>query len=349
MSLVRLSRTHLAVHGITGAEYNERFGINPREVARKKLADKRSDGLADNDAITCAICGQTMKRITRTHLNTHAITTEQYKKIYGGNIVSDALAHKLGKASREMSDQRKQEVAETLRPYAIAPKSNDHRRKISAARKGKSWGNHTDEHKEYMRQVSAANMAKRIAEGWSPPKLTAEGRVRLGAKVSAKIRERLGNGWRPKSTKGMKFNLTPEQTAARSHRLAERIARGELPRTRGTSLEIQMMQYLCSSDIDYHEQYIISTDRGSWVYDFYVPALDLLLETDGEYYHAKSKFVVNRDKIKEKIARERGYNFLRISDRDWRPELIFAEEDVQRDHCMALVTSRLKRLIEGVN
>jgi very-short-patch-repair endonuclease len=101
-----------------------------------------------------------------------------------------------------------------------------------------------------------------------------------------------------------------------------------------------MMQYLSEVSLEHIHQHTIDFGTGSWLYDFYVPELHLLLETDGEYWHTKTLERINQDRLKQETAWTNGYNFLRISDHDWRPELVFACPDAQREHSENMVRSR---------
>lgn len=183
-------------------------------------------------------------------------------------------------------------------------------------------------------------MQEKVANGWKPPPLSEDGRERLSEKMKKWCAEWKASGYpNRKSTKGQKMNLSDEQRANRSKKAVQNLERGVAKRT-GTTLEIKMEQYLCEDDIGYKCQFSIYTPRGSWAYDFYIPELNLLLETDGEYFHSRPK-QINRDIIKEKLAREHGYNFLRISSTDWRPEMIFRSPEEQISHCKTIMDRRL--------
>jgi very-short-patch-repair endonuclease len=276
------------------------------------------------------------------------MTTAEYKAKFGDEIVSVRLAHRLGKASREMTDERKQQVSKTLMPYCKMPKSESHRKNLSIAKTGTSWGSHTEEHKKNVGPKIAAALAEKRAKGWvRRHNLSDGGREKLRQKMKA-----WNDAWRdagyPKrnTNKGMKLTLTEKQREARSRRQIERLVRGEIAGKTGTAPEIKMMQFLTSANIDYVHQFALGTEKGSWAYDFYIPERNLLVATDGEYFHAKSKCVINRDKIKERVARERGFDFIRISDKDWRPELVFASTEEQVAHCEDLLGRRLKMITE---
>lgn len=91
-------------------------------------------------------------------------------------------------------------------------------------------------------------------------------------------------------------------------------------------------------------QYIVEKEgsyAGAWLYDFYLPDLNMLVEVDGEYWHSKSKEQINKDKIKTKIASELSYDFCRISDSDFRPELIFESRESRAKNNSNIIKNRL--------
>lgn len=94
---------------------------------------------------------------------------------------------------------------------------------------------------------------------------------------------------------------------------------------------------LCSSE---HQ---LSTDIGTFVYDFYVPLMNLLIEVDGEYWHSKSLEQINRDKLKMRKAKEAGLVCVRISDQDWCPDVIFSSTQDIDQHNVNLIEKRLNR------
>lgn len=287
--------------------------------------------------IECRVCGAKMKRITRTHLAKHQMTTDQYKVTFPNSpIVSASLAHELGKASRNMSDERKAEVSRQLsKANKGRPKTAEHRQKISESRAGVSWGNHTPEHRERMREISRINMIERRANGWAPRPFTDEERAVIGNKVrDARKRKK----WSGHGNRGKTLNLTPEQRANRSRKRVALIQRDGGAFT-NTGIEIKMQMFLAECDLDFVHQFAIH-DKGSWLYDFFVPPLNLLIEVDGEYFHSMSLKQVNRDRLKEQVARRHGYDFVRISDKSWTPKIILRDPATFTEWCEKIYKKR---------
>ena len=109
-----------------------------------------------------------------------------------------------------------------------------------------------------------------------------------------------------------------------------------------TSLENKFIEFLNEQEIDYVHQYVLETNLGKWLFDFYLPSMNMLVETDGEYWHRKSKMIINRDKKKERQATKYGYFFVRISDLYWNPTIIFKSKKEILENNILIIEEREK-------
>jgi very-short-patch-repair endonuclease len=114
-----------------------------------------------------------------------------------------------------------------------------------------------------------------------------------------------------------------------------------------TKIELQFKNFLESHHLAYEGQFVLQTAIGQFCFDFYIPGSNMLVEIDGEYWHSKSCEQINRDRLKLKLAHKAGYLCVRISDQDWRPEIIFQSPDSINLHNTQLITSRLEKLQKG--
>jgi very-short-patch-repair endonuclease len=295
--------------------------------------------------VECLICGSLLKRITRTHLAKHNISTDEYKLRFPNTpIVSESLSEVLGIPSRQMNVERKQKISEwAKRVNSGKSKSDEHKKKLSDARTGISWGHHSDEHKKHMSNVMKEEHVKRKNNGWVIGKRTIEQKNKLSEAVSKSYKS--GNRKKPvgpSKSKGIKLNLSDYQRANRSKKRVNYI-RNNPSKFKDTKPELDFKKFLINNEIESEHQFPIYDDGGSWLYDFFIPSLNMLIETDGEYHHG-SKLQINRDIIKERIARRNGYRFVRISDKNWNPEIIFQNDDFHEKHCTQLILRRLKKL-----
>jgi len=109
-----------------------------------------------------------------------------------------------------------------------------------------------------------------------------------------------------------------------------------------TTPELAFQEYLEANHINFTKQVIVETTSGKVIYDFYLTDLNLLVEIDGEYWHTKSLKQIQRDTFKTKAALAMGYNMLRISDKDLRPELIYLPHNEQQIHNDSIIAIRRK-------
>ena len=109
-----------------------------------------------------------------------------------------------------------------------------------------------------------------------------------------------------------------------------------------TKPELAFQEYLEANHINFTKQVIVETTSGKVIYDFYLTDLNLLVEIDGEYWHTKSLKQIQRDTFKTKAALAMGYDMLRISDKDLRPELIYLPHNEQQIHNDNIIAIRRK-------
>lgn len=86
---------------------------------------------------------------------------------------------------------------------------------------------------------------------------------------------------------------------------------------RKTNIERKFINFLESYSIDYQYQYFLD---GKY-YDFYIPSMNYLVETDGEYWH-RFDHAIKNDLEKHQIAKARELKLLRITSEVWKPELL---------------------------
>lgn len=94
--------------------------------------------------ITCLICLKKFKRITRTHLQHHNITTEEYRQMFPGTpIISDDLKYSYGKFFRENNPMKNVEIQKNFSIlFQGRNVSESTRKKISKSKLGKkNWPN----------------------------------------------------------------------------------------------------------------------------------------------------------------------------------------------------------------
>jgi len=287
--------------------------------------------------VDCAICNKEMKRVTSSHLKTHNITTAEYLAQFPGSVLfSDELRHAYGKHARDNNPMHDPVSVEKVRNALTGKrKTEEHKQKLSTARTGVSWGTHTPEHKEYMKVVSKINMEERIANGWKQKPWTAERRAKQSTKMIGNTIGLGGSG-----NKGKKLDLSDNQRRNRSKKRVEFMSKNDTPKTH-TSIELSFIEFCKNNDILYIHQHPIHTEKGSWLFDFLLPNLNLLVEVDGEYWHT-SKRQINRDLIKNNVALASGHTILRLSDTNLDFSFIFGSKDAIISHTNGIMESRIQ-------
>lgn len=162
------------------------------------------------------------------------------------------------------------------------PMSAEGRANISAARLGKKYGPSSEAKKEKQRKSWADNYEARCAS----------------IKVSSN---------------------KPERVEAARQKQKDIIAKNgyHLSRGRETCLEVALRKYFETANYIVVKQKA-STCKINGVYryfDMFIPALNILLEVDGEYWHSKPDRILI-DLAKQQYAFDNNYHFIRLSDKD---------------------------------
>lgn len=273
--------------------------------------------------VECQVCKKLFKRITRTHLAQHGLTTEQYKEKFPGfETISAELKHAYGKKAREdnpMNDPKaRKKVSKKLTGRSFSEETLE--RMSESAKARPTRGPHTLTTKKKIGKSNKKTAAKKKAAGYVHLPRSEEGNKKVSVKMIGNT-----NGLTGHKNKGMTLNLTPAQHANRSAKRVEYLASNKSIKS-GTKPELAFIDYLNEQDIEFIHQYPIHTDNGSWLMDFYLPTLNLFVEIDGEFWHSTLQ-QINRDKIKNKIAKELNIPVVRISTNDMIFEHIYQDKD----------------------
>lgn len=282
----------------------------------------------------CKECGQYFRRITRTHLAKHNMTTKDYQEKYpAAELIDSDLKYEYGKKAREDHPMKYQENKDKIsRALTGKPMTEKTKQKLREARLGVSWGNHTEEFKQKMSEKAYYIMKN----NWLSGKMSNAHSDEANQKRS-KTMQGNTNWLNSPHNKGVKLNLTDEQKKNRSYKACLRYVNFETNKM-NTSLEKKFIEWLMKKEIAYQQQYMLEDKKGCWVYDFFLPDFNALIEVDGIFWHTK-KQQFNRDKIKSNIAVNQGFEFLRIDEDHWNPEKLF--DDDCTNWSLALLDSRI--------
>jgi len=175
-----------------------------------------------NDMVKCEICQNLFRRITRTHLNKHNITTAEYILLYpNSNLICESLLYETGKYFRENNPMKVEELKEKVASvHRGKPKSEEHKRKLSDSQVGEKshmWGKKRPEHSAHMKEIMPNIMREYYSDGkpghnkGKKLNLTNEQRQEMSNRNKGKRKWPNGN-----PNKGKKLNLSDEQRRNRS-------------------------------------------------------------------------------------------------------------------------------------
>lgn len=256
--------------------------------------------------VECKACQQFFKRITVAHLKKHGLTLEEYSSLFPDAVlISEESKIAYSNGTKNYFKEHEGEMQKRINNRVLSPEGL---LKRSEAMK-KRWKDNEAQFitAERNQKVSAAKR-----EWWSK-KSDLERSEFIKQKVVPKVREKLGEEayraqLREKSIKGYQTLLQKGTDKLLNN------------------FEQEMVQLIESRGFKYVAQFEVD----KWYYDCYIPEKNLLLEFDGDYWHpATLEECINSrlkrqwkiDRKKEEIARQKGYNIVRI--RQSEKHLIF--------------------------
>jgi very-short-patch-repair endonuclease len=130
------------------------------------------------------------------------------------------------------------------------------------------------------------------------------------------------------------LNKTPEEKQKIIDKLNDSMIQNKKP----TKIEIKMREFLKQEKIEFIQNYKIK----NFLMDFYLPKYNLVIECDGDYWHANPDFVkdkeltepqirnIDRDKRKNKMLITEKIKFLRFWERDINNNFTSVEKKIKK-------------------
>jgi very-short-patch-repair endonuclease len=290
--------------------------------------------------VICAICHREFKRITRTHLVQHGVTTEEYKQLFPESpIITEELRNSYGKFFRENNPMKSPEMREYFSElFTRRIVSEETRDKISKSNLGRKHGPMSNERKQKIGESNRKTRKQKIEAGWQPLpyKMSDAARKRASKRMQGNT---LGKG--KSHNKGKTLDLSDDQRNNRSRKRVEYLSGNKTIKS-GTKPEKQFIEFLTNQNIKFEHQFPMYTDNGSWLYDFYLPTLNLFVEIDGEFWHS-TKQSICRDEIKNNIAKKNGITVARITTNNLDFSIIFLDPDTIWTSNYKIINDRKKR------
>lgn len=247
--------------------------------------------------VTCEICNKQYKKITDFHVKTHGISLQEYKKLYpNSEMVCKETIKRISEGGKKFfSSLTKQERQDRVKNRVYTEEG-----KIS---KGEALRKHIKENKDlYYTKERNEKISIAKTEWWNSK--TNEYKTEfIKTKVIPVVIER----------EGEEFYKRLRQAGIKGYESAIKKGRDKIMNL----FEEEMISIIKDKGYECVYQYEIN----GWFYDCYIPEKNLIVEFDGDYFHPETieecdtEEKVNRwniDRKKETIAKENGYNIVRI-------------------------------------
>jgi very-short-patch-repair endonuclease len=273
----------------------------------------------------CEVCSKEFRAITNSHLKQHGLTTKEYRAMYPQSNFGDFSRFETWRNSEENKTHLMQNTKEVYSNPEILEKKRTARTLACS-------------HSAYLEKLSKASKRNATSDQMKQVYSTAKDRVSSRMKMSNFER------WK---------SLFGEEEATK--RLEAWSRKNKLPTSsRDTKPELLFESYLASLSITFEKQFRTC----GYICDFYLPDYHVVVEIDGDYWHANpSKFsaqdLVGHKKVtaeliwqsdakKTKTLESRGYCVIRY----WASDLKHATiqsifEDIVR------ASGKLEEAIDG--
>lgn len=241
-----------------------------------------------------------IKKKADAHRGNHWKLSEESKRNIG-----------LGHVGIKFSDERKKKISLALKGKKRKPLSEEHKRKISEGGKGKS----KPKSAEHRRKISEAQIG-RVWSLESRAKMSANNpRYWLGKKRSLETNKKISEANKGKATwiKGKKH------TDEAIRKMSEYRVENPNKLFQDTSIELKIEAELKRLGIRYEKQ--VPLCKVARV-DFFIPEQKIVIQADGDYWHNLPKHK-ERDKNQDAVLRQNGFDVYRF----WEHEINRSVED----------------------
>lgn len=278
--------------------------------------------------VKCNICGKEYQSLSSHVAAKHKLLKYEYMELYpNAEWVTTELSKKFSARSKQMHESLKSEnfesYMETRRNTCQKMRNNkgvnwthsdDTKKKMSESHTGKIGIIHSDETKEKISQK------KRGAK------------LNLSPEVKEQKRLRQKESWTQRKNQPEYAEYIQKLSQRRKEYLSTHTIQ---TKKFGTNIEIEFENFLNSHNIDFEMQYLLDGKS----YDFIIPSMKLLVETDGEYWH-RLPIAMKNDLEKHEIADQNGLELVRISSDNFISEIIFEDSEARQAHTKAILISR---------
>lgn len=282
---------------------------------------------------SCRVCDKHFKNLT-SHINAkHNLNKDQYLALFPGEkIVDDELSKIFADRSQKLHEKLKRENFQAYHATRVKTckkmrdikgeefyHTEETKKKMSLSHYGKPRAPHTEKTKE---KISRAKQGKSLLLSDAAKKAKSEKQKRR---------------WQERKENAEEFSQYISQLSQQRKNYILLHGNSVPKKGKKTSVEKRFEDFINKQNIaDYNFQYFL---HGKY-YDFFIPSLNMLIEVDGEYWHRFSSAIKN-DIEKHIIANDSNLKILRISEKCWKPELIFEKTYSKiQEHNYAILNKR---------
>lgn len=280
--------------------------------------------------ITCKLCGKEFKSLP-SHINfKHAMTKDDYiSKFPGEKIIDDELSKSFSENSKKIHQHLKnidpakyravrEQTCKTMRDKKGPgwTHSNKTKKQMAESHLGRSAGPHTDETKK---KISNSKKGKSVI-------------IRPEAKAEKSKKQQTRWTERKQDSETYQAYITA-QSSRRKQYISENGHYAS--KKESTNIENEFANFLIEHDIEYAKQYVLDGK----IFDFYLPVLNILVETDGEYWHRFPKSIDN-DVSKHSIAQNNNIELLRLSSDNFCKSILFEDRTIREEHSLNVLRHR---------
>lgn len=237
--------------------------------------------------------------------------------------LSEETKRKISESNKGMpnplSEETKRKIKASLQKYKGIQRSEEVKKKISKANKGKSsWSKGKHHTKEHILKRALSNQGKKRSE---------ETKKKLSETHKGQIPWIRGKHHTKEAIEKQRRAI--KNTLANNPEIIEKIKEARAKQIipiKDTKIELKIQNFLRQLNIEFLSHKYIGNIEHSYQCDIFIPNFNIIIECDGDYWHANPKIFQNptewqlkqieEDNIRTKELLEVGFKVLRLWETD---------------------------------
>jgi len=225
-----------------------------------------------------------------------------------GNIIKKETREKISKANKNPSKETRNKMSNAKKELF------KDKTKHPMYGKENKWGNHTEENIEKMRESKLGDL--------NPTK-----RPEVREKMKKNHKGMSGKHHSRKTRKKLGLLKLGDKNPTKRPEVQEKIRKARLNQIlpiKDTSIEVKIQSFLKKLGIEFVTHFYIKEIEHKYRCDIFIPSIKLIIECDGDYWHANPQFyseeILNEkqkwkrrmDELRTKELIEKGFRILRL-------------------------------------